>query len=135
VFVSGHVPPLPSAQRCFELGRTIADAIRSWPQDMRVVVMGSGSFSLDVFGPRMAPGKSDGVPDPQWAERICGLMEEGKADTLLAEATPKQLAKAGNVGGEVLNWIAMLGAVGGAPAKYLMPQMSQGHAYGLWEGK
>jgi len=135
VFVSGHVPPLPSAQRCFDLGRTIGEAIASWPEDLRVAVMGSGSFSLDVFGPLMAPGRSDGVPDPQWAERICKLMEDGSTDTLLDEATPRQLAKAGNVGGEVLNWIAMLGAIGPRPAKYLMPQMSQGHAYGLWEGR
>ena len=38
-------------------------------QPLRVVVMGSGSFSLEVAGPRMAPGRTDGVPDPDWA---CG---------------------------------------------------------------
>jgi hypothetical protein len=135
VFVSGHVPPLPSARRCFELGRTIGEAVASWPENLRVVMMGSGSFSLDVFGPLMAPGRSDGVPDPAWAERICALMEDGSADTLLEEATPARFAKAGNVSGEVLNWIAMLGAVGGRPASYLLPQLAQGHAYGLWEGR
>jgi hypothetical protein len=130
------VPPLPSAQRCFDLGRTLGAAVASWPDDLRVVVMGSGSFSLEVLGPLMAPGKSDGVPDPAWAQRICTLMEQGGTDTLIAEATPAQLAKAGNVGGEVLNWIAMLGALGGkpGPANYVMPQLANGHAYAVWEG-
>jgi hypothetical protein len=135
VFVSGHVPPLPSARRCFELGQTIGKAIKSWPGDLRVAVIGSGSFSLDVFGPLIAPGRSDGVPDPQWAERICRLMERGEVETLIAETTATRLARAGNVAGEVLNWIAMLGAVGPRPARYVLPQLSQGHAYAVWEGR
>ena len=65
-FISGHVPPLPSAQRCYALGQAVGRAIEAWPENKRVVVMGSGSFSLEVGGPRMAPGRSDGVPDPDW---------------------------------------------------------------------
>ncbi|HUD86818.1 MAG TPA: extradiol ring-cleavage dioxygenase, partial [Xanthobacteraceae bacterium] len=45
-FISGHIPPLPSAQRCYALGQAVARAIESWPESKRVVVMGSGSFSL-----------------------------------------------------------------------------------------
>ena len=51
IFVSGHLPPLPSARRCYALGRLIRTAVESWPEALRVVVMGSGSFSLDVSGP------------------------------------------------------------------------------------
>src|SRR5262245_62243293 len=29
IFVSGHVPPLPSAQRCYELGLAVAGAIEN----------------------------------------------------------------------------------------------------------
>jgi gallate dioxygenase len=131
-FISGHVPPLPSAQRCYALGQAVGRAIASWPAPLRVVVMGSGSFSLDVAGPRMAPGRTDGVPDPDWAWRIIKLMEEQQIETLLAEATQHQLLKAGNVGGELLNWIAMLGAVGAHKPTYIAPQMANGHAYGVW---
>jgi aromatic ring-opening dioxygenase catalytic subunit (LigB family) len=132
IFVSGHVPPLPSARRCYELGRTVKRAIESWPEPLRVVVMGSGSFSLEVFGPRIAPGRSDGVPDPDWARRICALLEQGAVTTLLQEATQEQMLRAGNVGGELLDWIAMLGAVGEARPKFVTPQMEQGHAYAAW---
>jgi gallate dioxygenase len=132
VFVSGHVPPLPAARRCFELGAAVKRAIDSFAETLRVVVIGNGSFSLEVFGPRIAPGKSDGVPDPAWAERACALIDEGAYDTLVAEATPQQLHKAGNVGGEILNWIAMLAGVGGRRPKFVAPQLEQGHAYAAW---
>ena len=131
-FISGHVPPLPSAQRCYALGQSVARAIETWPQPLRVVVMGSGSFSLEVAGPRMAPGRTDGVPDPDWAWRIIKLMEEQQIETLIRESTEHQMLKAGNVGGEVLNWIAMLGAIGNRKPNYIAPQMQNGHAYGVW---
>jgi gallate dioxygenase len=131
-FISGHVPPLPSAQRCHALGQAVARAIESWSSPQRVVIMGSGSFSLEVGGPRMAPGRSDGVPDPAWALRVIKYLEEQQIDKLINEATPYQLLKAGNVGGELLNWIAMLGAIGSRKPNYIAPQMQNGHAYGVW---
>jgi len=94
--------------------------------------MGSGSFSLEVFGPRIAPGRSDGVPDPDWARRICALLEQGAVSKLLEEATQEQMLRAGNVGGELLDWIAMLGAVGETRPRFVTPQTEQGHAYAAW---
>jgi aromatic ring-opening dioxygenase catalytic subunit (LigB family) len=134
IFVSGHIPPLPSARRCFELGAVVRKAIESWPDKLRVVVVGSGSFSLEVFGPRIAPGKSDGVPDPDWVTRVCALLEQGSTQTLIEEATEQKLLNAGNVGGELLDWIAMLGTIGGGRANFVTPQMEQGHAYAAWNG-
>jgi gallate dioxygenase len=131
-FINGHVPPLPTAQRCHTLGRAVAHAIESWPASLRVVIMGSGSFSLEVGGPRMAPGRSDGVPDPDWAMRVINYLDEQKIDQLIAESTQYQLLKAGNVGGELLNWIAMLGAIGNHKPGYVAPQIQNGHAYAVW---
>ena len=122
----------PSAARCLALGQAVGRAIEAWPQSKRVVVMGSGSFSLEVGGPRMAPGRSDGVPDPDWCVRVIKLMEQQQIDTLIKEATEHQMLKAGNVGGELLNWIAMLGAIGNRKPNYIAPQMANGHAYGVW---
>ena len=62
VFISGHWEPLPSAQRCFDLGSEVRKAIEAWPEPLRVAVIGTGSFSLEVFGPRIEPGRTDGVP-------------------------------------------------------------------------
>ena len=134
IFISGHVPPLPAAQRCFELGRVVKRAIESFDKPLRVVTMGSGSFSLDVWGPRIAPGRSDGVPDPDWAKRVCGLLEQMDVPTIIRESTEAQMLKAGNVGGEILNWIAMLGTLGGQKPMFVQPQMQNGHAYAVWPG-
>jgi gallate dioxygenase len=131
-FISGHVPPLPSAQRCYALGQAVGRAIESWPENKRVVVMGSGSFSLEVGGPRMAAGRADGVPDPEWVARVIKLMEGQQIDTLIKESTQHRMLKAGNVGGELLNWIAMLGAIGNRKPNSIAPQMQNGHAYGVW---
>ena len=131
-FISGHVPPLPTAQRCHTLGRAVGRAIESWPASLRVVIMGSGSFSLEVGGPRMAPGRSDGVPDPDWAMQVINYLDEQKIDQLIAKSTQHQLLKAGNVGGELLNWIAMLGAIGNRKPSYVTPQIQNGHAYAVW---
>jgi gallate dioxygenase len=131
-FINGHVPPLPKAERCYVLGQTVARAIEAWPQPLRVVIMGSGSFSLEVGGPRMAPGRSDGVPDPDWAMRVIKYLEQQQIDRLIAESTEHQLLKAGNVGGELLNWIAMVGAIGNRKPNYVAPQLQNGHAYGVW---
>jgi gallate dioxygenase len=132
IFVAGHVPPLPSARRCFAFGAAVTQALESCPENLRVAVMGTGSFSLEVWGPRSAPGKTDGVPDPEWAKRACALVGDGAYDTLIAEATEPQMLKAGNVGGEILNWIAMLPSVGARKPKFVKPQMDQGHAYAAW---
>jgi aromatic ring-opening dioxygenase catalytic subunit (LigB family) len=131
-FISGHVPPLPKAERCFALGQAVGRAIESWPANKRVVVMGSGSFSLEVGGPRIAAGRSDGVPDPDWALRVIRYLDQQQIDPLIAESTQHQMLKAGNVGGELLNWIAMLGAIGNRKPNYIAPQMQNGHAYGVW---
>jgi hypothetical protein len=131
-FISGHVPPLPSARRCYELGKAVGRAIESWPQNKRVAIMGSGSFSLEVGGPRMAPGRSDGVPDPDWCTRVIKMLEMQDIDTLIEKSTSEQMFKAGNVGGELLNWIAMMGAIGNRKPNYIAPQMQNGHAYGVW---
>ena len=132
VFISGHVPPLPPARRCFELGQVVRRAIESWPQPLRVVTMGSGSFSLEVWGPRIAPGRSDGVPDPDWAARVCGYLERAEIAALIEQSTEEQMLRAGNVGGEILNWIAMLGTIDARKPVSLKPQMQNGHAYAVW---
>jgi len=131
-WIGGHVPPLPSARRCYELGRAVRKAIESFPQDLRVVTMGSGSISLEVWGPRLRIGFGDGVPDPDWVARVCGLFEKGDVESLIEEATPERFQKAGNVAGELLNWIAMLGTIDARPAKSVQPQMPNGHAYAVW---
>ena len=132
IFINGLAPPLPAAKRCFALGEMVRDAIASWPRDMRVAVIASGSFSLEVAGPRMAPGKRSGIPDMEWTKRVVKLLGEAKIDELLEATTADQMAQAGNVGGEILNWIALLGVLGKRKPAFVQQQTNEGHAYGAW---
>jgi protocatechuate 4,5-dioxygenase beta chain len=42
------------------------------------------------------------------------------------------MAQAGNVGGELLNWIALLGIVGSAQPDILIEQPALGNAFAAW---
>ncbi|MGE0629351.1 MAG: extradiol ring-cleavage dioxygenase [Hyphomicrobiaceae bacterium] len=132
VFVNGLAPPLPLSKRCHALGRMVRDAVAAWPGHLRVAIVASGSFSLEVGGPRARPGTRSGTPDPGWAKRVKDHMDAGRVNDLLNEATSDRMLAAGNVGGELLNWIAMLGAIGDRKPRFLEPQASHGHAYGAW---
>ncbi|HEY7663188.1 MAG TPA: extradiol ring-cleavage dioxygenase [Xanthobacteraceae bacterium] len=131
-FINGLAPPLPSSQRCYALGQLVSAAVADWPQDQRVAVIGSGSFSLEIGGPRIPPGERAGTPDPGWAERVQEHLEHARVGELVAEATPARMAQAGNIGGELLNWIAMLGAVGSRKPVFIAPETEHGHAYAAW---
>jgi protocatechuate 4,5-dioxygenase beta chain len=132
VFINGLAPPLPGARRCYALGEAIRDAIAEWPQPLRVAVIGSGSFSLEIGGPKIPAGDRAGTPDKEWAKRVQEHMENGRVDELIAEATTARMLQAGNIGGELLNWIAMLGTIGPRKPRFIKPQIEHGHAYGVW---
>ena len=44
--------PPPTGQRCYDLGKAIRRAVDSYPEDMRVVVFGTGGMSHQISGPR-----------------------------------------------------------------------------------
>ena len=132
VFISGHLPPLPPAQRCFDFGGELRKALEAYPENLRVAIIATGSFSLEVFGPRIDPGKTDAVPDRAWGNEVCEYIERGDIETLIAKATEDRLHAAGNVGGELLNWIAMFAFTQTRKPEFLLRQMEQGHAYAGW---
>jgi protocatechuate 4,5-dioxygenase, beta chain len=44
--------PPPTGHRCFMLGRALRKAIQSWPEELRVLVLGTGGMSHQISGPR-----------------------------------------------------------------------------------
>jgi protocatechuate 4,5-dioxygenase beta chain len=132
VFISGLMPPLPPAWRCHRLGGAIGAAVSQLPDALRVAAIASGSFSLEIGGPRISAHSHTGVPDPDWADRILSLLRSGQVDVLVAEASEEQLGQAGNAAGELLTWIAMLGMVGARVPVFLEAQREFGHAFAAW---
>jgi aromatic ring-opening dioxygenase catalytic subunit (LigB family) len=139
IFISGHnhfarehMSAMPSARRCFELGQSIRKAIERWPQAMRVVTVGSGAISLDVHGTKIAPGLFVGVPDPNWVERVHKHLNDNTVTDLVNETTPARLRSAGNVSGEILNWIAMIGSANRGAPVWSKALPDEGFIYAAW---
>jgi hypothetical protein len=132
IFINCLVPPLPSARRCYALGQALNRSIENWAVDSRIAVIASGSLSLEVGGPLIEQGKTFGIPDKRWATRVLEYVKRSNHSQLLLEATPEQMAQAGNVGGELLNWIALLGIVGSAQPDILIEQPALGNAFAAW---
>jgi gallate dioxygenase len=132
IFISAHNPPRPSSRRCHALGSAVRAALETWPEALRVVVIGSGSFSFDVHGHLSPPGMLTGVPDPEWAERVRGHLKRNTIDALMDEASPEQFSRAGNVSGELLNWIAMIGTLSSQKLVWIKAEPHFGNSYAVW---
>jgi protocatechuate 4,5-dioxygenase beta chain len=104
--------PVPSGQRCFNLGRAIRKAVESFDEPLNVQIWGTGGMSHQLQGPRA------GLINADWDQRFL--------DRLIAE--PEQLAKvphieyvreAGSEGIELVMWLIARGAmadIGGGAA-------------------
>lgn len=133
IFINCVVPPLPAAQRCFALGRALGGAIRSWEGDARVAIVTSGSLSLEIGGPRVDVDKTFGVPDPEWANWVLGEIEAGRHEEIISRASEARMLQAGNVAGELLNWIIALGATEASVPAILIHQPELGNAFAAWD--
>ena len=107
------VPPLPSPEECYRLGREIADIVRTRrPDGERVAIMGTGGLSHDPGGPRYFQ------VDEEFDRGFLALLEKGDPEKVVAETTLEKMAAAGDGGTtELLSWIAAMGAVGDRKAR------------------
>jgi len=132
LWVNGIAPPLPMARRCYALGEMVQRAVEAWPSSLRVGIVASGAISGDIGSPKALDGMPGAAPDYDWLKTVVGHLEKGETNELLEAATSDRLAKSGNVTGEVLNWITLLGTVGGRKPRFIEPQLLGGNAYGAW---
>lgn len=96
--------PIPSARRCYALGRALRQAIESYPEDLKVVIFGTGGMSHQLQGERA--GTIDVDFDLQCMEAIINDPE-----WLTGFSTTEIMKKAGTEGVEVIMWLAMRGAL------------------------
>lgn len=93
VQVNTYYPPnQPSPKRCFEFGRAIARAIKSWPGKERIVVGASGGLTHFVI-------------DEDMDKRLVDAMLKGDWDRLTSE--PDVHFRSGT--SEIKNWIVNAG--------------------------
>ena len=110
VFVNCASAPMPSARRCFEVGRWLADAIAEWPVSRRVGIVATGGLSHSVGTPDQ--GRIDVAFDEWFLDRLCAA----DGDALAGLSDPAMMA-AGSSTGEVRSWIVLAGAFAGRRAE------------------
>jgi 2,3-dihydroxyphenylpropionate 1,2-dioxygenase len=119
IFVNAYLPPLPTARRCAQLGKAIAEIIAGRPE--RVAIIASGGMS-HFPGTWKYP-----TPDFNFDYWAIAQMEKGNHEALL-NLTSEQLDVVGNT--EMLSWMIMFGAIGNQPGELItyQPTWHHGHA-------
>jgi len=96
--------PIPSAMRLYKLGKALRKAIDSYPDDLKVVVFGTGGMSHQLQGERAGiidveydlQCMESVIHDPEWFAR---------------QTTSEIMEKAGTEGIETIMWLVMRGAL------------------------
>lgn len=96
--------PLPTALRCYKLGQAVRRAVESYPEDLRVVVVGTGGLSHQIHGERT------GFNNTEWDMEFLRLLEHDPAK-LTALTHADYVRRGGAEGAEVIMWLAMRGAL------------------------
>ncbi len=99
VMINTYYPPnQPTPKRCHNLGKAIREAVGSWKGGRRVGVIASGGLSHIVI-------------DEEIDQQTLNALKA--KDTAALHALPRALLKGGT--SEILNWVALDGAVGPLP--------------------
>ncbi len=122
-------PPLPSVRRCLAWGTMLAEAIRSYPEDIRVAVLATGGLSHSIGEATM------GEVDEQF-DRECIRHFEAGDDRKLVDFLNERLPTIGNGAAEVRNWVAAHGAAGKRGFELIdycnVPEVYVGCGYASW---
>ena len=96
--------PPPTGNRCFQFGRALRKAIRSYPEDLRVLVLGTGGMSHQISGPRA--GLINSRFDKAFLDN---LSRDPKKLTRITHL--EYMREAGAEGIELVMWLIMRGAL------------------------
>ena len=99
-------PPLMTLRQCYEFGKAVGDAIRSYDGLERVGLVAAGGLSHFVGEPRV--GDIDEEFDRWFLEQL-----ERATSSELLDMPNDELMEAGNGTGEVRAWVAVAGAMHG----------------------
>jgi protocatechuate 4,5-dioxygenase beta chain len=96
--------PPPTGNRCFNLGKAIQRAVASYPEDLKVMIFGTGGLSHQLQGPRA------GLINKAWDKAFLDRISHDPAG-LAAIPHLDYLREAGSEGIEMVMWLIMRGAL------------------------
>ncbi|MEY2854779.1 MAG: hypothetical protein RL030_1911 [Pseudomonadota bacterium] len=113
--------PFPSPKRFYKFGQALRKAIESFPEDLKVVVLGTGGLSHQVHGERC--GFNNTPWDMEFIERL-----ENDPEGLTKITIAEYATKGGWEGAEIVMWLMMRGALSKKVKKlhqtYYLPSMT-----------
>lgn len=122
--------PQPTAARCLALGEALGRAIRSFPEDIKVAVFGTGGMSHQLAGARA--GLINETFDRMFLKAI-----ETDPESLAALSREDYVREAGSEGIEMIMWLIMRGALGSEISRvhdtYHVPASNTAAALALFE--
>jgi len=96
--------PPPTGHRCYMLGKAIRKAVESYPEDLKVVIFGTGGLSHQISGPRA------GLINSKWDKSFLdNLTKDPKKLTRIPHLD--YMREAGAEGIEMVMWLIMRGAL------------------------
>jgi protocatechuate 4,5-dioxygenase beta chain len=96
--------PPPTGHRCYMLGKAIRKAVKSFPEDLSVVIFGTGGLSHQISGPRA------GLINSKWDKAFLDkLSKDPKKLTRIPHI--EYMREAGAEGIEMVMWLIMRGAL------------------------
>jgi hypothetical protein len=96
--------PMPTPRRCFKLGLALRKAILSYPEDLKVAIVGTGGLSHQLIGERA------GFNNEAWDREFLDLVERDP-EQLAAMSLDDFRRLGGNEGAEVIMWLIMRAAI------------------------
>jgi protocatechuate 4,5-dioxygenase beta chain len=102
--------PLPTPARCYKLGLALGRAIESYPEDLKVVVVGTGGLSHQLEGQRAGFINKD-------FDLYCMQKIVTDPKALTKYTIPELVELAGSQGPELIMWLIMRGALRGRVTK------------------
>ena len=96
--------PPPTGNRCYNLGKAIRRAVESYPEDLKVVIFGTGGMSHQISGPRA--GLINAKFDTAFLD---GLTKDPVGLTRIPHL--EYMREAGAEGIEMVMWLIMRGAL------------------------
>jgi len=124
--------PQPTAARCYALGKALGRAIRSFPEDIRVAVFGTGGMSHQLAGARA--GLINTEFDHMFLDKI-----QTDPEHLAGLTREYYVREAGTEGIELIMWLVMRGAMSESVKRihdtYHVPASNTAAALALFEDR
>jgi aromatic ring-opening dioxygenase catalytic subunit (LigB family) len=129
IVINDLEPPFPSLARCYAWGAVLAEAIASYPENIRVAILGSGGLSHSIGEATM------GAIDEVFDRECIGHFESGDEHALIG-FLDERLPGIGNGAVEIRNWLAAHGAAGGRGFELIdyhaVPEVYVGCGFASW---